>query len=83
MRQTLIVSSRGQLTLPASLRKRYGIKNGGAVILEERGHELVLKPATVVEVEMYTDDQIAVWDKADWLDEQDRQKILAKLSKRS
>ena len=43
MRQTLIVSDRGQLTLPASLRKRFGIKDGGAVILEERDNELVLK----------------------------------------
>jgi peptide/nickel transport system permease protein len=34
MRQTLIVSNRGQLTLPASLRKRFGIKDGGAIILE-------------------------------------------------
>ncbi len=54
MRQTLIVSHRGQLTLPANLRKRFGIKNGGAIILEERDNELVLKPAMVLEVEMYT-----------------------------
>ena len=40
MKQTLIVSNRGQLTLPANLRKRFGIKDGGAVILEERGNEL-------------------------------------------
>ena len=32
-----IVSDRGQLTLPANVRKRFGIKNGGAIIVEERG----------------------------------------------
>ncbi|MBW2369280.1 MAG: AbrB/MazE/SpoVT family DNA-binding domain-containing protein [Deltaproteobacteria bacterium] len=32
MRQTIIISNRGQLTLPADLRKRFGIKNGGALI---------------------------------------------------
>ena len=65
MKQTLIVSNRGQLTLPTNLRKRFGIKDGGPIILEERDNELALKPAMVLEVEMYTDDQIAEWDKAD------------------
>ena len=76
LRQTLIVSHRGQLTLPANLRKRFGIKNGGAIILEERGNELVLKPAMVLEVEMYTDEQVLAWDEADRLDDAERQTVL-------
>ena len=76
MRQTLIVSNRGQLTLPASLRKRFGIKDGGAIILEERNNELVLKPAMVLEVEMYTDAQVSAWDEADRLQGAERQSVL-------
>ena len=45
MSQTLVVSSRGQITLPAATRKRLGIKGGDHVILEDRGGEIVLKPA--------------------------------------
>jgi antitoxin PrlF len=82
MRQTLIVSHRGQLTLPANLRKRFGIKNGGAIILEERGNELVLKPAMVLEVEMYTDEQVLAWDEADRLDDAERQTVLRHLASR-
>ena len=82
MRQTLIVSHRGQLTLPANLRKRFGIKNGGAIILEERGNELVLKPAMVLEVEMYTDEQVLAWDEADRLDDVERQTVLRHLAAR-
>ena len=82
MRQTLIVSNRGQLTLPASLRKRFGIKDGGAVILEERDNELVLKPAMVLEVEMYTDAQLSAWDEADRLDDAERQSVLQRLAAR-
>jgi antitoxin PrlF len=82
MRQTLIVSNRGQLTLPASLRKRFGIKAGGAIILEERGNELVLKPAMVLEVEMYTDAQVSAWDEADRLDDAERQSVLQRLAAR-
>ncbi|MGA2226748.1 MAG: AbrB/MazE/SpoVT family DNA-binding domain-containing protein [Syntrophobacteraceae bacterium] len=82
MRQTLIVSNRGQLTLPANLRKRFGIKNGGAIILEERDNELVLKPAMVIEVEMYTDEQVLAWDEADRLDDVERQTVLRHLAAR-
>jgi AbrB family looped-hinge helix DNA binding protein len=82
MRQTLIVSARGQLTLPANLRKRLGIKNGGAIILEERDNELVLKPAMVLEVEMYTDEQVLAWDEADRLDDVERQTVLRHLAAR-
>jgi antitoxin PrlF len=82
MRQTLIISNRGQLTLPANVRKRFGIKNGGAVILEERENELVLKPAMVLEVEMYSDEQVLAWDEADLLDDTERQVLLRHLAER-
>ena len=82
MRQTLIVSNRGQLTLPAGLRKRFGIKDGGAIILEERDNELVLKPAMVLEVEMYTNAQVSTWDEADCLDEAERERVLKRLGTR-
>lgn len=81
MRQTLIVSSRGQITLPAEVRKQFGIKSGEPVIIEERNGELVLKPATVLEVEMYTPEQIAAWDREDLLDDAARQRVLARLKK--
>jgi AbrB family looped-hinge helix DNA binding protein len=81
MRQTLIVSSRGQITLPAEVRKQFGIRSGEPVIIEERNGELVLKPATVLEVEMYTPEQVAAWDREDRLDEAERQRVLARLKK--
>jgi antitoxin PrlF len=80
MKQTLIVSNRGQLTLPASLRRRFGIKDGGAIILEERDNELVLKPAMVLEVEMYTDAQVSAWNEADRLDDAERQRVRERLA---
>ena len=80
MRQTLIVSNRGQLTLPARLRKRFGIKDGGAVILEERGTELILKP--VMEVEMYPEAQVSAWNDADRLDDAERKRVRKRLATR-
>ena len=76
MPQTLVVSSRGQITLPATTRKRFGIKGGDVVILEDRGNEIVLKPGMVLEVQHYSDDQIAQWDADDRLENQERARIL-------
>ena len=72
MRESVVVSSRGQITLPARIRKRLGIRAGGLILLEERGEEVVLRPVAVEEIETYSDHQIAKWDKADGLSESER-----------
>ena len=78
MRDNLTVSSRGQITLPAGLRKKLGIESGGTVIAEERNGEVVLRPAVILEIEMYSDDDISRWDEEDRLDEKSRRAILEK-----
>ena len=80
MRESVVVSNRGQITLPAKIRKRLGIRAGGLILLEERGEEVVLRPAAVVEVENYSDQQIAKWDKADRLSETERTAIAKKVT---
>jgi antitoxin PrlF len=79
MRESVVVSNRGQITLPAKMRKRLGIRAGGMILLEERGEEVVLRPAAVMEVETYSDQQIAKWDKADRLSEAERTAIVKKV----
>ena len=81
MRQTLIVSTRGQITLPADIRKQFGIKSGEPVIIEDRNGELVLKPATVLAVEMYSPEQVAAWDQQDQLSDAQRKAVLSHLAK--
>ena len=83
MRQTLIVSTRGQITLPADIRKQFGIKSGAPVIIEDRNGELVLKPAAVLELEMYSPEQIAEWDRQDQLSVAQRKAVLNRLAKRA
>lgn len=38
------VSSKGQIVIPADIRRRHGIRKGTPVVIEERGSELVLRP---------------------------------------
>ena len=80
MSETLVVSSRGQITLPAALRKRLGIKSGDVMILEDRGNEVVLKPGIVLEIQHYSDEQIAQWDAEDKLSDRERAKIVDTLT---
>jgi AbrB family looped-hinge helix DNA binding protein len=80
-REILTVSSRGQITLPAGMRKHLGIAPGGALIVEECDGELRLKPAAVLEFEHYSDDQIDEWDRADSLSADERRQILERLQR--
>lgn len=41
-----IVTTKGQIVIPARLRKKTGIKKGTRVFLEERDGEIVIHPAT-------------------------------------
>ena len=72
---SVVVSNRGQITLPADMRKRLGIRAGELIFLEEQGEVIVLRPAAVVEIETYSDHQIVEWDKADSLSESERAAI--------
>ena len=44
MHADAIVSSKGQVTLPAAMRAKLGIKPGSHIQFEVRGTELVIKP---------------------------------------
>lgn len=46
MVMTSIVTTKGQLVIPAKIRRRHGIKRGTRVCLVEKGEEIVLKPLT-------------------------------------
>lgn len=80
LREVLTVSNRVQITLPAEMRRDLGIEPSGAVIVEDCGDELRLKPADVLEVESYSDEVIAEWDQADALSDLERQHILLRLT---
>lgn len=44
--ETAYVTSKGQLVVPARLRRKYGIKPGTKIYFIERGDEIVFQPVT-------------------------------------
>jgi len=48
------VGRRGTIVLPAKLRRRLGIEEGSFVVAEEREDGILIRPATVLPVDIYT-----------------------------
>ena len=53
------VGKRGAVVIPASLRRRLGIKEGSLVIAEERDGGVLIRPAAAFPIEMYTPERRA------------------------
>jgi AbrB family looped-hinge helix DNA binding protein len=53
------VGRRGTIVLPAKLRRRLGIEEGSFVVAEEREGGILIRPATVLPVEIYTPERRA------------------------
>ena len=54
---------------------RIGLQTGGRVTLEERPGELILRPASTLEVEIFAGADLAKWDAEDRIDERTRKRI--------
>jgi AbrB family looped-hinge helix DNA binding protein len=53
------VGKRGSVVVPARLRRKFGIEEGGLVIAEERPGGILIRPAAAVPVEIYTPERKA------------------------
>lgn len=51
-KETITVSSKGQIVLPAALRRKHGLSSGRTIRVEERDDEIILRPVmTWTEIE--------------------------------
>jgi AbrB family looped-hinge helix DNA binding protein len=53
------VGKRGTVVIPAALRRRYGIEEGSFVIAEAREGGVLIRPAVILPVEVYTPERKA------------------------
>ena len=65
MKATVIVNSRGVVTLPAKLRQSLGIIADDHLIAETTPEGLLLRPAVTLPIEMYTGERIAEFDRGE------------------
>ncbi len=81
-RQTILVSDRGQITLPQAMRQRLGIKPGPVLVAEEKRGKVILQPAVVTPVEIYSDEEMRGWLVQDRVSDKDRKRILKRAGRR-
>ena len=68
------IGKRGTLVLPAKMRRRYGFEEGTMVVAEEAEYGVLLRPAAVVPMEIYSPRRKAEFLIANTVDAADRRK---------
>ena len=68
------VGKRGTIVLPARMRKRYGFEEGTMVVAEESEYGVLLRPAAIMPVELYSPERKAEFLIANAVDAADRRK---------
>jgi len=57
------ISKRGQITLPAEVRKMLGLEPGDTLVVRVEEGRIVLEPAVVLPLELYSDERIEEFEK--------------------
>jgi len=53
------IGRRGTVVIPAKLRRRFGLEEGSFALVEERAEGVLIRPAVVMPVEVYTPERRA------------------------
>lgn len=70
---TLPHCRRGAVIVPARLRRKFGIKEGGLIVTEERADGILIRPAVALPVKVYSSERKAEFllsnavDRADYI----------------
>jgi AbrB family looped-hinge helix DNA binding protein len=75
------VGKRGAVVVPARLRRKFGIEEGGLVVAEERPEGILIRPAAAVPVEIYTPERKAQFLLSNAVDAKDYQAAVEEVRK--
>jgi AbrB family looped-hinge helix DNA binding protein len=75
------VGRRGTVVLPAKLRRRLGIEEGSFVVAEEHEEGILIRPATVLPVEVYTPERRAEFLLNNAVDAEDYERARAEVKR--
>lgn len=71
--ETSKVGKRGAIVVPARLRRKFGIEEGGLVIAEERSEGILIRPAVALPVEIYSPERKAEFLLSNAIDAKDHE----------
>jgi AbrB family looped-hinge helix DNA binding protein len=79
MKTTVMVTSRGVITLPAKLRQALGLKADDILIAETTPEGLLLRPSVTLPVEIYGEERVREFDEG----EAELKKVLERKKKKA
>ena len=79
--ETSKVGKRGAIVVPARLRRKFGIEEGGLIVAEERPEGILIRPAAAVPLEIYTPERKAEFLLSNAVDWHDYEAALAEVKK--
>lgn len=57
------ISRRGTITLPAEVRRKLGLEEGDVLTVRLSGRSIVLTPAVLTPIELYSDERMAEFER--------------------
>ncbi|WP_019507728.1 AbrB/MazE/SpoVT family DNA-binding domain-containing protein [Pleurocapsa sp. PCC 7319] len=58
MLKIVTIGEHGEIILPKDLRRKYNLKNGGKIVIEDTEVGLLLRPGVTFSVEVYSSDRL-------------------------
>lgn len=59
MQERITINERGVITIPAALRRAFGLKSGEELLAEDTPEGILLRPCVSIPIEFYTEERIA------------------------
>jgi len=59
MNERITMNERGVITIPATLRRAFGLQAGDELIAEDTTEGILLRPSVSVPIELYSEERIA------------------------
>ncbi|MCC7486669.1 MAG: AbrB/MazE/SpoVT family DNA-binding domain-containing protein [Burkholderiales bacterium] len=77
------LGKKGQLSLPAGVLRKLGLQGAGTLIVEATDDgAVILRPAAVYPIELYTDSRVKEFEDANRLTEPEKARVRKALSRR-
>ncbi len=73
------IGKRGTVVIPAVLRRRLGLEEGATVLIEQREDGVLIRPAVIAAVELYTPERRAEFRLSNAVDAEDYEQAVAEV----
>jgi len=75
--ETAILGSRGQLTIPKNIRKKFNMLPNSPVVIEIKEDGIMIKPSTIIELRIFPDEMInKIVSESEYKNDNERDELL-------